>query len=76
MNNSNPSQAVQAIGQIFNVTLWNEDSTIIVAESTDRPQAKEEAQQELDYNNINATVTSVAFGAPGEAFIRFHIKYK
>lgn len=76
MNNSNPSQAVQAIGQIFNVTLWNEDSTIIVAESTDRPQAKEEAQQELDYNNINATVTSVAFGAPGGAFIRFHIKYK
>ena len=72
MNNSIPNQAVQVIGQIFNITLWNEDSTIVVAQNRSRVNPASEAQAELDYNNIKAKVVSAV---TGDGTIRFHIKY-
>lgn len=72
MNNSIPTEAVQAIGQLFNITRWNHDSTIIIARAGSSVNPKAEAQAELDYNNVKAKVTSAV---PGEGTIRFHIKY-
>lgn len=73
MNNSTPSQAIQTIGQIFNVTKWNADSTIAVA-TANFPRANpcKEAQAELDHHGVKATVVSAV---TGDGQIRFHIKY-
>ena len=73
MNNFTPSQAIQIIGQIFNVTKWNADSTIVVATAnTPRANPCQEAQAELDNHGIKATVVSAV---TGNGQVRFHIKY-